>query len=186
MLDKLFKGAKDSKKQKYLYLAIGIALLGIVITFIPAKQPDNGHKTQNAPIAHVSKDSTSYEETLEKRLADILEKMEGVGQVEIMLTTFSNEEKVLAEEKTQNYQHQEEKDESGGIRISERNDMQNRIVLQSGNTPFIIKENKPQIEGVLVLAEGADSGVVKAQIIESVSNVLQVPVHKISVFKKQN
>ncbi|WP_069998198.1 hypothetical protein [Cellulosilyticum sp. I15G10I2] len=185
MLDKFLKDAKETKKQKYLYLAIGIAILGIAITYIPTNKPSNQNKPQNAPILNASSDAISYEEALEKRLTNILEKMEGVGQVNVMLTTFSNEEKVLAEEKTQNYEHQEEKDEAGGTRITEKNDTRNKIILQSGNTPFIIKENRPQIEGVLVLAEGADNGVVRAQIIESVSNVLQVPVHKVSVFKKQ-
>ena len=112
--------------------------------------------------------------------------MEGVGQVNVMLTAFSNEEKVLAEEKTEDYEHQEEKDEAGGARTSERNSSHNKVVLQSGNTPFIIKENKPRIEGVLVLAEGADNGEVKVRIIEAVSRLLNVPVHKVSVFKKQN
>lgn len=187
MLDKLLKDAKDTKKQKYLGIAIGIAILGIAITFIPAKKPSNNNKTQsqNAPILNVQDDALSYEKALEKRLTNILQKMEGVGQVSVMLTTFSNEEKVLAEEKTQDYEHQEEKDEAGGIRITEKNNTHNKIVLQSGNTPFIVKENKPQIEGVLVLAEGADNSVVKTEIIESVSSLLNVPVHKVSVFKKQ-
>lgn len=186
MFDKFFKNAKDTKKQKYLYLTIGIAILGIAITYIPTNKKSDLSTMQNAPIAQVSKDALSYEGALEKRLAEILQKMEGVGQVSVMLTTFSNEEKVLAEEKTQVYEQQEEKDEAGATRRIEKNDIRGKIILQSGNTPFIIKENRPQIEGVLVLAEGADSSLIKAQIIESVSNVLQVPVHKISVFKKQN
>ncbi len=185
MLDKLLKGAKETKKQNYLYLLIVIAVLGIAITYIPTNKTPHHNKTPSAPILNTSNDVLSYEEALEKRLTNILQKMEGVGQVNVMLTTFSNEEKVLAEEKTQNYEHQEEKDQAGGSRITEKNDTRNKIILQSGNTPFIIKENRPQIEGVLVLAEGADSSLVKTQIIESVSNVLQVPVHKVSVFKKQ-
>ncbi|MDF2878777.1 MAG: hypothetical protein K0S30_1873 [Clostridia bacterium] len=185
MLDKFLKDAKDTKKQKYLGLAIGIAILGIAITFIPTKKPQDDNKAQKTPILNDSHDALSYEEGLEERLKNILEKMEGVGQVNVMLTTFSNEEKVLAEEKTQNYQHQEEKDQTGGIRVTEQNDTHNKIILQSGNTPFIIQENKPQIEGVLVLAEGAESSQIKSQIIESVSGLLGVPVHKVSVFKKQ-
>jgi stage III sporulation protein AG len=185
MLDKFLKDAKDTKKQKYLGLAIGIAILGIAITFIPTKKTPNTNMAQNAPISNVSKDALSYEEALEKRLTNILQKMEGVGQVNVMLTTFSNEEKVLAEEKTEDREHQEEKDEAGGVRITEKEGKQNKIVLQSGNTPFIIKENKPRIEGVLVLAEGADNSMVKTEIIESVSSLLNVPVHKVSVFKKQ-
>ena len=185
MLDKFLKDAKDTKKQKYLYAAVGIAILGIAFTYIPINKPSNQNKPQNAPILNASEEAPSYEEELERRLTNILEKMEGVGQVSVMLTTFSNDEKVLAEEKTQNYEHQEEKDEAGGMRITEKNDIRGKIILQSGNTPFIVKENRPKIEGVLVLAEGAANSVIKAQIVESESNVLQFTVHKVSVFKKE-
>jgi len=186
MLDKLLKETKDTKKKKYLLIAIGIAILGIAITFIPTKKTLSHNTAQVvAPIGNVTDDALSYEKALERRLTNILQKMEGVGQVSVMLTTFSNEEKVLAEEKTQDYEHQEEKDEAGGVRITEKNNTNNKIVLQSGNTPFIVKENKPQIEGVLVLAEGAGNSVVKTEIIESVASLLNVPVHKVAVFKKQ-
>ena len=40
-------------------------------------------------------------------------------------------------------------------------------------------------EGVFILAEGAADSMVKGQITEAVSKLLDVPVHKISVEKKQ-
>ena len=49
----------------------------------------------------------------------------------------------------------------------------------------VVKENKPEIKGVLILAEGADDSTVRSEITEAVSRVLEVPVHKISVLKKQ-
>ena len=58
--------------------------------------------------------------------------------------------------------------------------------MEKGGTPFIIKENKPQVEGVLVLAEGADDVNIKNAIIQSVSSLLDVPVHKIAVYKMVN
>jgi len=173
------------KKQKLLFLVMGIAILGIAMTFIPTNKPASESKKQGTPILKASNDALSYEEVLEKRLTNILQKMEGVGQVNVMLTTVSNEEKVLAEENTQNYQREQEKDQGGGTRTTERKDDHNKIILQSGNTPFIIKENKPIIKGVLVLAQGADNSQVKSAIIQSVSGLLDVPVHKISVFKKE-
>ena len=62
----------------------------------------------------------------------------------------------------------------------------NDVVLQNGNTPYIVKEYAPEIRGVFILAEGADDSAVKNQITEAVSKLLDVPVHKISVEKKKN
>ena len=111
--------------------------------------------------------------------------MEGVGQVSVMVTTYSDEEKVLAEDKNESSQQTDEKDQAGGTRSSQNISSNHQVVLQSGNTPYVIKENKPEIKGVLILAEGADDSVVRSEITEAVASLLDVPVHKVSVLKKQ-
>lgn len=185
MAESLNKWAKDAKNKKYV-IAIGLILLLILLlTFLPL---NNG---QQQPVATaykqtVTKDNDDYETTLEKKLASMLVKMEGVGSVSVMVTTVSNEEKVLAEDTTSHTQHTEEKDQSGGSRVTENTQLTNDVVLQNGNTPYVIKEYAPEIKGVFILAEGAGDSVVKNQMIDAVSKLLGVPVHKISVEKKKN
>ncbi|MBU3805266.1 MAG: hypothetical protein H9872_11015 [Candidatus Cellulosilyticum pullistercoris] len=149
---------------------------------------NNGHQQPVATVVKqaATKDNDDYETTLEKKLANMLVKMEGVGSVNVMVTTVSNEEKVLAEDTTSHTQRTEEKDQSGGTRVTENIQLANDVVLQNGNTPYVIKEYAPEIKGVFILAEGANDSVVKNQIIDAVSKLLDVPVHKISVEKKKN
>ncbi|WP_054739210.1 hypothetical protein [Cellulosilyticum ruminicola] len=183
---KLDEISKESKNKKYLLIAVGLAIAGIAITFIPL--PGGNHSKNNTTVQTVkstARTETNYEQQIEKRLVAILEKMEGVGQVSVMVTTYSNEEKVLAADTTSNNQQTEEKDQAGGTRNSMTNSSNQKIVMQSGNTPYVVKENKPTIKGVLILAEGADNSNIRSQIIESVANLLDVPVHKVSVLKKQ-
>lgn len=185
MAESLNKWAKDAKNKKYV-IAIGLILLLILLlTFLPL---NNG---QQQPVATAykqatTKDNDDYETALEKKLANMLVKMEGVGSVSVMVTTVSNEEKVLAEDTTSHTQHTEEKDQSGGSRVTENTQLTNDVVLQNGNTPYVIKEYAPEIKGVFILAEGAGDSVVKNQMIDAVSRLLAVPVHKISVEKRKN
>lgn len=185
MAESLNKWAKDAKNKKYV-IAIGLILLLILLlTFLPL---NNGQKQPPKALVKqaTSKEKDNYETTLEKKLASMLVKMEGVGSVSVMVTTISNEEKVLAEDTTSHTQRTEEKDQSGGTRVTDNTQLTKDVVLQNGNTPYVIKEYVPEIKGVFILAEGAGDSLVKNQIIDSVSKLLDVPVHKISVEKKKN
>ena len=186
MLEKWFgKDQGEESKKKYLILAIGMVVLGLIITYLPIGQKNTKMQTTKVQTL-VNKESTSnYETALEKRLAGILVKMEGVGGVSVMITTVSNDEKILAQNVTENVQRTEEKTQGDTSRLTETNNHTHQVVMQSGNTPYVVKENKPEIKGVLILAEGADNSEVKSQIIEAVSRLLDIPVHKISVVKKE-
>ncbi len=184
MLEGIKKWAQDTKNKKYVYLVMALLILVLMITFIPL---DGQEK---APLSNVvkqeeTKESENVEDTLEKKLAAMLREMEGVGEVSVMITTVSNEEKVLAEDITMNVQKSEEKDQSGGSRVTENNNTSHSVVLQNGNTPYVVKEYAPIIKGVFILAEGADSSEVKAKITEAVAALLDVPIHKISVEKRK-
>lgn len=180
------KWAKDDKNKKYVVLIVGIILVAICVTFLP-----HGNSKQTKPITTTikqvaTKEEESYETAIEKRLTSMLAKMQGVGSVSVMVTVHANEEKVLAEDTTANTQRTEEKDQAGGTRTTDIMQQTNDVVLQNGNTPYIVKEYAPEIRGVFILAEGADDSAVKNQITEAVSKLLDVPVHKISVEKKKN
>lgn len=184
--DGKMKWAKDDKNKKYVVLIVGIILVAICVTFLP-----HGNSKQTKPITTTikqvaTKEEESYETAIEKRLTSMLAKMQGVGSVSVMVTVHANEEKVLAEDTTANTQRTEEKDQAGGTRTTDIMQQTNDVVLQNGNTPYIVKEYAPEIRGVFILAEGADDSAVKNQITEAVSKLLDVPVHKISVEKKKN
>ena len=175
---------------------IGVAVLGIVIggillTYLP--EPAKAVISEGTEIVQVSSGNTgnstgqmTYEELLEIRMEEILGNLDGAGNAKVMITTSGSTEKVVAEEVVQNKQGTEETTGSGTKKTSEKEDVERKVVMEKGGTPFIIKENKPQVEGVLVLAEGADDVNIKNAIIQSVSSLLDVPVHKIAVYKMVN
>lgn len=179
-----------SKFEKLMFGALFVLAVGVIFTLVgPKSDPNKDITTTNAVAVASStlkEDKTSYDTQLEKRLEEILGRIEGVGDVQVMVTLAGSKTKVLAEETTQSVESTDEKDSTGGTRATNRENTQNKIVMAEGSKPYIIKEEMPEISGVLVVAGGGDDSYVKESIIQSVSSLLDIPVHKVSVFKMHN
>ena len=163
---------------------------GILLTYLPEKKVEEvmsgnvvGETATNQKSNLSSTSTLAYEELLEMRMETILTSLEGAGVTKVMVTTSGSTEKVLAEEVVQNSLDIDETTQAGNKKTSEKQDIERKIVKEKGDTPFVVKETKPQVEGVLVLAQGADDVNIKNAIIQSVSSLLDVPVHKIAVYK---
>jgi stage III sporulation protein AG len=180
---------KLSQKNKQTLLFIGlIILVGICMCLLSPRTSKEYAQEEAQSVLNFAQteESVSYEKELEERLEKILEQIDGAGKVEVMITFKTTHEKVLAEETSVNLQTSEEKDAAGGTRISDKEDSQTKIVLEKGTTPYVVKENMALIEGVLVVAEGGDNAVVQSGIITSVSSLMNVPVHKVTVLKMKS
>lgn len=60
------------------------------------------------------------------------------------------------------------------------------VYTQDGNggrVPYVIEEMEPQIQGILVVAEGGDNSQVVQNITEAVMALFGVEAHKIKVMK---
>ncbi len=116
---------------------------------------------------------------LEKRLTDILSKIDGAGKVDVMVTLHSEGEKLILKDST---------DSKSGLSFG--NDAVNgeKTVMQkdgSKEQPFVRKITKAEIRGVIVCADGADNQKTKNEIISACTAVLDVPVTRVSVVKRK-
>ena len=129
----------------------------------------------------------TYEEQLEARVKKILKTVDGVGQVEVMIVLKSSEEKVLRVDKDSSDSSTEEKDSSGGTRkISSAELKESTILTGSGEntSPIVEKEIRPEIEGIVISAQGGGSPTVKAEISSAMEALFNLPPHKIKVLKR--
>ena len=80
-----------------------------------------------------------------------------------------------------------ETDAQGGTRQSnEASKSESSLYTKDGSgndVPWVIKEMEPEIEGVLVAAEGGDNENVANEITQAVQVLFNIPVHKIKVVK---
>ena len=134
----------------------------------------------------VSNEKTDTD-VLEEKLVSALGKVKGVGKVEVMLTRKSSGQKIVEKDKPVSDKTTDEQDNQGGNRVTrESTQGEETVYAQDGSgaqTPYVIEELEPEIQGVVVVAEGGDNPVVVQNITEAVMALFGVEVHKIKVMK---
>lgn len=129
-----------------------------------------------------------YARRQEKETAAILSKVEGIGEVEVMLTLASSEEKVTLQDDsvTENDSAQEDMAGSNRKDSSYQSKGESVLVKKGGEEkPYIVQIHSPAIEGVVVVAQGAGSGKKEKEIIEAVQALFPIEAHKIKVMKME-
>jgi len=196
-------GPSGTKRTHTLMWLVLIALLGaalmIMNSFLSVKDVDpltEGSRASPpaeivAPVAAKAKDNSAfreYEGVYEERLRDILQKIVGVGDPEVMVTIESTEE-IIVDKNTQDTQSvTNERDSNGANRTITENSRKNDSVLiqVSGNQqPHVLKYIKPKVRGVIVVAQGAENPAVKKMIIEAVERGVDVLAHRIAVWPRK-
>ncbi len=180
------------KDQLVMLLLLGVLLLVIAIPSEPKKKKEaetelaeeTGNKGEREAVL-----ADSYERQQEERLKEILEKVEGVGRVEVMITLQSSSEKVVEKDAPSRSQTVEEGDAQGGSRRTQEVEREETTVYQEAEdgtrTPYIIQELEPKVEGVIVIAQGGGNAMVKQNILEAVQALFPVEAHKIKIMKME-
>lgn len=129
-----------------------------------------------------------YEQELEERVRDILRHVDGVGEVDVMITLRSSKEKVIHVDKDTSRSSTEEKDSAGGTRTALTENIKESALLSGGagtvSDPVVEKELLPEIAGIVISAQGGGSAQVKAEISEAMVALFGIPAHKIKVLKR--
>lgn len=194
-------GVKRVQTFRWLVLIglVGAALM-IMKSFIEVKDVDPTGSGRASPqqqqqetktaLGGAGKDSPfrDYEQAYESQLRDLLRKIVGVGEVEVMVTIESTEETVVEKNEKDTQQITNEKDNQGATRTISEVTRSGEVVLYqvSGNqSPIVVKTIKPKIRGVVVVANGAENVTVKKLISEAVERGLDVPPHRISIVPRK-
>ena len=180
-------GEKMPRKNRLVLLLLaGILLLVIAI---PVSEPseetlEDTQSTQSATM----QETGDYEEYLEKKTARALEDVEGVGEVTVMITLKSDGQKIIEKDQSSSAQTTEEADSGGGTRsVEDQSSDKTSIYEQTADgasTPYVSKELAPEVEGVVVIADGGDDAVVARNITEAVQALFGVEAHKIKIMKR--
>ncbi|OAV40129.1 stage III sporulation protein AG [Clostridium saccharobutylicum] len=116
---------------------------------------------------------------------NILKKMDGVGDVEVMISFENGEQKVPAYDKNTQQSTTEETDTSGGKRVTNQNTDGSKVVMSSSdgnNEPVILTTYKPKITGVVIVAEGAENSKTKYEIEQAISKLYNLSLDKVNVY----
>lgn len=194
---------KMGKDKWLILLAVGMIILILAIPSGPdsagktgtASESKNKTELQKGIVTELPEKDTAvaanadntYEEQLELRVRKLLKTVDGVGQVDVMIVLKSSKEKVLRVDRNTTDSSTVENDSSGGTRnITNKEQQENTILTGSGeNTaPIVEKEISPEIEGIIISAQGGGSPTVKAEISSAMEALFNLPPHKIKVLKR--
>lgn len=140
--------------RKYGYVLV-VGLAGIVLMLLPA-----GEKKEEAPAPQIQ------EPDMESRLEGILSRVNGAGEVKVMLTEASGEEIF----------YQTDGDGADTVLISD-SDRNEQGLVRTRHPPTYL--------GAIVVCTGADNAAVRLAMVEAVSNVTGLGSDKITVLKME-
>lgn len=182
LMDNLFKLPllKKLKNVKHIEIIICIIFIGLllVIYFVNfSPQKTSSQTTANASMGEVAFTSSSeYAKRLEDKLALTIGGLKGVKDVRVLVSVSSGGEVVIAnnvEEKTV------ENGDGKNVTVVKTP----IIVTENGTSkPIILMEVLPKINGVLIVATGAEDVNVKLNIFKAVEAVINIPSENIQVF----
>ena len=178
---------KEKKLKRSDWLILVLAGILILIFAMPTdtKEKKQAEKSKE----NISKENNTMEaskDEIERKLEDILEKIDGAGDVKVMITYQDSGTQVVEKDKNTSENSLEESDSTGGIRSTKEQQLQESTVYEeadAGNTPFVSKELLPKVEGILIVASGGDNQKVKQNISEAVLALFQVEAHRIKIVK---
>ena len=150
-MDALRKLPQLLRKYKFALLVL---MIGIVLMLIPIGEKG----TEETPLPE-----NDMQQNVSEELSHILSQIDGVGQVQVMLTVAIGERVVY------------ETDQNGDVVIVSDGDR-----VQSG---LVEQIHGPTYQGAIVVCQGADRASVRLAVVEAVSNVTGLSADRISVFK---
>lgn len=179
---------KTAKEKITIVVLTGILLLVISLPAGSGSSKTDGEAdyVQEKNTEAFSENVQSYETFLEEKLENALKKVEGVGDVNVVITLKNTSEKIIAADSDYSESIVAETDSSGGVRsTTQKSGSTSNIYYDTtnGSTPYITKENMPEVEGVVIVAKGGGDGTVCTNITAAAEALLGVPAHKIKVLK---
>ncbi len=135
----MFEIRKIKKDKWLIILLVGLLLVVIAMPVSDIKSDQTQDEQQVQKAENASEDT--YTDALETRLENALAKVEGVGNVKVMITLASSSEKVV--EKDQEMTSEVQEGENGGKNTSSSE----TAIYANGNgeeTPYVKQELSPR------------------------------------------
>jgi len=182
------EGKKKSLENMVVFLIILIITIIMINTILKDEENIINKEDNNTKLAEVTQNDGTFNEEndISKKLENILEKINGAGEVNVLITYSENSEIVPLYNENINESTTEETDTSGGKRVINSKDNQKEVIyeeVEEGKKIVTQKIISPKIEGAIITAKGAKDFNVKNNIIQAVEAATGLAIHKIQVFE---
>lgn len=191
------EGENQNKKkiENLVFLIIILIVTIIIINVIWKKDENSGDTEPNANslsgkiLADNSKEETSNQTELEKKLENILSTIKNVGKVNVLINYSESSSLIPLYNESTTTSSTEEGDSGGGTRNVTETEIKKDVVFSESSgqkQPVTEKTVMPTIQGAIITADGAKDANVKTNIINAVGAVTGLSIDKIQVFETNN
>ncbi len=156
------------KRYKYVLIVI---LAGVLLLLWPSGKKESGAAKQTAGLTGAEEDFSV--EALEARLGEVLSKVDGAGDVSVVLTVRSGMERVLATDTSVEQSEGEHSREETTVVIS----------TGSGQEAVLVAQHYPTFQGALVVCRGGGDPEVRLLLTRAVSALTGLGSDRITVCK---
>lgn len=172
-IKEVFKNLSNNKKNIVLVICGVLALIILIASGVSEEKVSEDEYDVNLNVS-----SGEYIKEQEEKLKKLIEKIDGAGEAEVMITLESCYENVYLKDSNL-------KTESTSSVFKEEQEESFIMAKTGSNTQngVIVKVYEPVVKGVAVVVTGGDDEKVKMAIIETVSAVFNINSTDISVEK---
>ena len=162
----------SSKKIKFIIVGVlFVTLIGIFLSsFSYSSDTDNDSSSNLGVVGSYAKDT-------ENRLQNILSGIKGIGKVDVFVYVTQSEEIV--------YMQDTESTSTNNGTTTTKTETKTTIFDKNGNavSAVVVVTKYPKIEGILIVAGGANDVKLKLKIIDAVSCILSIAPSNIEVLE---
>lgn len=116
----------------------------------------------------VAEAEDSYARQLEQKLGDVLSRIDGAGDTQVFVHTASEDGETIIAMET----------------IVEADGTTSTTPVLVGGDVVVLEKRMPEITGVLIVSEGADSVLVRIRLIDAAASALDIDQSKIKIYTK--
>lgn len=176
MLEKLNLKNKN-KNLIIILLAAGVALI-FFSTYISNNNSNKSNLKEKANSATSEYSEEDYKNNLQENLKDTISKINGVGNIKVMVTMESSAQKEYATEKKVNTENGSnkttDKTETAYIKVKDSDGSEHAISLT---------EYAPKVRGVVIICDGGDQPYIKEKVTDVVVAAVGVSSSHVCVTK---
>ena len=156
--------------EKYKFVLL-VLLAGILLLVLPLP---GGGGAEELPGETSAAGAEFDLDALERRMEEALSRIEGAGEVSVVLTLRSGTRQVLAQDVSSARSQEDQEEDRTTVVVSAGSGREEAVALQ---------QIYPQFQGALVVCAGGDDPAVQLKLVEAVSALTGLGSDKISICK---
>ncbi len=172
-----------NKKYRLILVVIGLGLMAVL--FLSGFLPKNTSQTEPVQTAAVQQSAGDYAKELEGNLTEMLEKISGVGTVQVMVTIEKGVENIYATEQKTSKQVTENRSTDTDTKNQENDQVETSYILvkdaDGSQRAVAVTQLQPIVKGVVVVCDGGSSIAVQQQVTDAVTTALDISSTKVCV-----